>query len=631
MKPSVNSPSASDDGDETIAMTRLRGAAAIVAAFLLATAMLAGVWASPAQAQGRDVVDSWNFTLEVTPAGELNVTETLVYRFGSSTGRHGIIRELVSREPYDDETDAVYDISNITVTSPDASPEFTRTSKGTGRNRLVALRIGSQDRTITTPTATYTISYTVRGAMRTFNGYDELYWDLISGEAPTVKKVRASVAVPGGTRGQHCSSAPPGQSVACTSAKAQGQRAVFTQDQRRTGDVLTIGVKVGSGLVSENAPRLEQRHREPAEASLWSKLRWPLATTGLSGVLAWVYARRKGRDLRFVGVPPGVIPASGSNATAKLSDPIEVPVAFSPPRISVAEAGLLADGQVDTRETTATIVDLAVRGALEISSGGEVADEWESSETLILVLRDRSVATAPHESLLLDELFEGAQVGEPVAFEGDGAMHAAHQAMTTSVVNQVSTRGWFTDVPRASTGIGAGVFVAGAFVYAFMAGGWGTWWPLLLAIGGPLIAWSWMRSRLARGQRTAVGRAITDQIEGFETYLTTAEADQLRFEEGEDIFSKYLPWAIIFEVADRWYEVCRPLMEAGRIPEPVFFHGHMSPYLLDSMLNDMAGPVPSSSGSGGGLSGTGFGGGSSFGGGGITSGGGGGGGSVSSW
>ena len=69
----------------------------------------------------------------------------------------------------------------------------------------------------------------------------------------------------------------------------------------------------------------------------------------------------------------------------------------------------------------------------------------------------------------------------------------------------------------------------------------------------------------ARGQRNAAGRAVTDQLIGFRTYLATAEADQLKFEEGEDIFSKYLPWAIAFELADRWQRVCAQLVAAGRI------------------------------------------------------------------
>jgi len=53
-----------------------------------------------------------------------------------------------------------------------------------------------------------------------------------------------------------------------------------------------------------------------------------------------------------------------------------------------------------------------------------------------------------------------------------------------------------------------------------------------------------------------------------------AEADQLRFEEGEDIFSKYLPWAIAFRLATRWQRVCGELVEAGRLtPDPTWYVG----------------------------------------------------------
>jgi hypothetical protein len=34
-----------------------------------------------------------------------------------------------------------------------------------------------------------------------------------------------------------------------------------------------------------------------------------------------------------------------------------------------------------------------------------------------------------------------------------------------------------------------------------------------------------IRTKLRRGQRTAEGRAVCDQVEGFKTYLATAEAD----------------------------------------------------------------------------------------------------------
>ncbi|MGI3786576.1 MAG: hypothetical protein ACRYG2_38010, partial [Janthinobacterium lividum] len=108
---------------------------------------------------------------------------------------------------------------------------------------------------------------------------------------------------------------------------------------------------------------------------------------------------------------------------------------------------------------------------------------------------------------------------------------------------------------------------------------------------------------------------------------------QLRFEEGEDIFSRYLPWAIVFGLAERWSKVCGDLVAMGRLPDtsPSWYYGTMNlasfntGFLTGTLLSS-ASPVPAPSP---GSSGTGFGGGSSFGGGGFSGGGGGGGGSGS--
>jgi uncharacterized membrane protein len=117
---------------------------------------------------------------------------------------------------------------------------------------------------------------------------------------------------------------------------------------------------------------------------------------------------------------------------------------------------------------------------------------------------------------------------------------------------------------------------------------------------------------------------VTDQLIGFRTYLATAEADQLRFEEGEDIFSKYLPWAIAFDLADRWQRVCAQLVAAGRIPpDPYWYAGpsyYSSGFAAGTISQTVANtfdppPAPAGSGGGGGSS-SGFSGGSSGGGGG---------------
>jgi uncharacterized protein (TIGR04222 family) len=298
----------------------------------------------------------------------------------------------------------------------------------------------------------------------------------------------------------------------------------------------------------------------------------------------------------------------------------------------VAEAGLLIDGQVDARETAATIIDLAVRGALTVQSDGE--------HDFRVTLVDSSKASAPHETVLLTNLFDDETPGAERDLALPGSLASAHEQMRDSVRNQVAERGWFRKVPSAAATGGLGVALIAIALFATLGLGFWIAWarslPRVLLLLIPLlpivITIAVIRAKLKRGQRTAEGRAMCDQVEGFRNYLSTAEAAQLKFEEGEDIFSKYLPWAIIFELADRWAKICGDLVAMGRLPNetPYWYIGNyqmaaFNTAFLTSSLTSSATPVTSSPGA----VGTGFGGGSSFGGG--FSGGGGGGGGSSGW
>jgi uncharacterized protein (TIGR04222 family) len=307
-----------------------------------------------------------------------------------------------------------------------------------------------------------------------------------------------------------------------------------------------------------------------------------------------------------------------------------LPVAFSPPSIPVAEAGLLIDGKVDTRETAATIIDLAVRGALIVQSYGE--------HDFRITLVDPSKASGPHEKVLLNSLFDGESPGAGRDLSRPGSVASAHEQMRDSVRSQIAARGWFRKVHSASAISGFGVAVIVIALFAVLGVGFWIAWTravprallLLIPLLPIIITFAVIRAKLKGGQRTAEGRALCDQVQGFRSYLATAEADQLKFEEGEDIFSKYLPWAIIFQLADRWARICGDLVAMGRLPNetPYWYVGNyqmtaFNTAFLTSSITAAATPVASSSGVGG----TGFGGGSSFGGGGFSGGGGGGGGS----
>ena len=213
-----------------------------------------------------------------------------------------------------------------------------------------------------------------------------------------------------------------------------------------------------------------------------------------------------------------------------------------------------------------------------------------------------------------------------VVLDEPGAMEGARKTLFSYAERNSAKQGWFRNA-SLPTSLRWGVSCLTLLVFAaffMVSGAWGYILLVLPIMAALLITVTLVQRRLERGKRTATGRAYTDQIEGFRTYIATAEAEQLKFEEGEDIFSRYLPWAILFGLAERWVAVCQRAVELGIMSEPdtawyggTAWNAQWMLWNLTAWNTGMASaavpaPPPVSDVS----SGTGFGGGSMFGGGG---------------
>jgi uncharacterized membrane protein YgcG len=607
---------------------------------LVSVLALAG-FAAPASAAAGDEVKSFQIDYTVTPDGVLQVKETIAYSFGD-TGRHGIYRDLVIREPWvdNDSKDQEYQVSNVTVDSPSGAPdEFTTETEKSNHDRyqVLRLKIGSETKTIAGYDATYVITYDVRGALRHFDDHSELYWDATGNSwAAVMNQVTINVTVPEGVTKAECFIGTAGSRDSCPQKTVSDGKGVFGATNLPRGEQLTIVAGIKPGVVSNDTPIVvDAPSWMEREGVTWPSLITSVAATVVAIVTAVLYSKNGNRDQRFAGLPPGAFPPEGIAGQPVKDDLSEdqIPVAFSPPRIPVAEGGLLIDAKATTTETAATLIDLAVRGGVRIENTGE-------SQSAVLV--DPAAATAPHEQMLLSGLFPSLQPGESVALRrgavGEHTMRRAHNGMIKALRDQVRQRQWYGRMPRqfGSGGVNANGCACLSFLAIAMAGVGLMGTVAAAATGGlgravivavPVIAMVvalgiWIAKR-SRGQRNPAGRAVADQLIGFRTYLRTAEAQQLRFEEGEDIFSKYLPWAIAFGLADRWQQVCAQLVAAGRIPPDPYWYSGPSYYssgwtagALSATVASTFDPPPTPSSSSGGGSSSGFSGGSSGGGGG---------------
>jgi uncharacterized membrane protein YgcG len=346
--------------------------------------------------------------------------------------------------------------------------------------------------------------------------------------------------------------------------------------------------------------------------------------------------RRVGANLRFTGIAPGQFPPDGAAAPVERDTGHPVAVRFEPPNgVTPGQVGVLMDASADQKDVTATVIDLATRGHLRVeetylSDDGDILpppqhpteqvgkpDGWR-----LVALDNPRDELRPFEQSLLQDLFKD---GSTVDLDS-GAIITASTACRKALFQEATERfGWFRRNPNAVRGvriaIGIGLLLAG--LAAFFALGFTVGMGFVgIALGLVGVAMLIMVARTPG--RTAAGTAVHDQALGFKEYLATAEADQIRFEEGIDVFSRYLPYAMIWGLADRWTKIFADLAARGvDLPAPAWYVGSTNPYIyangaFASAMSDFGSTAVSamtsaSSSSGGG---SGFGGGGGVGGGG---------------
>lgn len=226
---------------------------------LAAVALLIGLFAVPAQADDESV-RHLDVRFDVQADGSMDVRYELDWNFGEK-GRHGIDFRIVSRESWDPNPlqDVVYEIDNVEVSSPSGAPaQFTERVSGWGSDEELVLRIGDPDVTLDTSEATYVISYRVRGAMRTFDGFPELQWDIVSGNYPPIEQLTVTVTGPEGVTRAGCASGAED----CAAEVRDGAAHLSATD---VDEATTAYVQLSQGSVDNAEPILQRRRLSSPE------------------------------------------------------------------------------------------------------------------------------------------------------------------------------------------------------------------------------------------------------------------------------------------------------------------------------------------------------------------------------
>jgi len=553
-----------------------------------ATAIVALASRAPAQSAGEHIAD-YKVGMQLRADGNLAVDEQITYDFGS-TAHHGIFRDLVERETYDAHHDRRYRISDVTVNADNNSTRVSLSHTGS----YLRVRIGDPNVTVS-GVHTYTIEYRLEGAARTFADHQELYWDAIGNQWPVrIDRATVTVGVPASITSVACSAGPPGSRLTCARASARGRVATFSQTNLAAGTGLTIFVGLPSGsIVPDPQPILERRRTLADAFAVRANTVIPAIAIGLltTSYVPWL-ARRRGRDRRYAG---SAVDAAFGNATGA-EEPVGIrredagPVEFVPPDgVLPGQVGTLVDEHANLVDVTAT--QAAGKGTL-----------------------------LPYETALMNALFgAGPEVKlSDLKYKFRAELAQIQDAMYDDVVAQ----GWYRIRPDRTRqrwvliALGFLAVAIAATVLVALASSFG-----LVPLGFVLGAITLLAVASHMPSRTGKGSAMFSRVRGFLRLFD--EGDQgvrEKFAEQHEIFSQYLPYAIVFGCTDKWARVFAQL-DAQQL-ETGWYRGNapFNAILLASSINHFGtvatgtlyASQPSSSsgrGFGGGFSGGGAGGG----------------------
>src|SRR5712691_9060660 len=314
-----------------------RSGAESISRALVAPAILLAVVPSPAAGAARGfAIANFVTSLQVNPDASLLVREDVTFEF---QGAHqGVYRTIPVR--YDRgglefalrlEGIGVYDEANRPLRHEVSYP-----------SRYVRITAWVPGATDTKKTVTFI--YRVRRAILAFEDHDELYWNA-TGHEWEVPIQHAEVYV----------NTPPGVSDKdVRTAVYTGPRGSVGQDYRvdrvqrdlRLTATRPLRPREGMTVVVGWPPGSVGRPTALAEARWFVSDNWPFSLPLLAFGLGWLVWWAYGRD-----------PAATRSVKPEY-DP--------PPGLIPAEAGTLVDEKAEPREVLATIVDLAVRGYLQI-------------------------------------------------------------------------------------------------------------------------------------------------------------------------------------------------------------------------------------------------------------------------
>ena len=465
------------------------------------------------------------------PGGRLLVSESIDLTFSGMN--RGILRSIPRKYQNRDMLMKVHEVFR-----DDRPEEFTTYNDSSG-NRII--KIGDPEKYIT-GNHRYVIKYELqRSVVMKFDGYDEWYWDINGvGWRQPFEKIRGELVVEEGIM------------------LAEPKSACYTGRQGSTDNDCII-TATNTGYTFETTRRLNagetltvatglQPVFQPYTFNDYIKDNWYRYIGIFPGIALAIWAfsvwRKHGRDYAGKGT---IVPQ------------------YEPPKgLAPSEVGLLADYQVQPRDISAALIDLAIRKYLVIHDDSKKRlGIFKSRQFALELINADFSGLKPFESALLKAIFPSQQAGEKIEIKKLKRHHMAMQIqMIIKDLHQSLEKEYGLIEPTGKKWMAIFFVLAVVIYFPIMFLGQTPFGPGAI-IGGVIASISLIVFAILMPRRSHAGVAAYEHVKGLELYMKTAEADRLNMMQSVespyaqpsktyDLFEKLLPYAVALGVEKSW-------------------------------------------------------------------------------
>ncbi len=574
----------------------------------------------PQTVLGAEVIPSFDARVVVYKNATIEVTERILYDFGDNE-RHGIFRVIPYSYQAGNETYTA-EVSSVLVTDGMGTPLPFTESRGNGE---LTLKIGDPNKTITGEHA-YELTYVVEGPFLYYEDFDELYWNVTGYWEKPITNASVLVDLPVGAevlqascyKGKDGSKDQCDESVPLVNTERAGYNAKALDLKSEEG--FTIAVSFPKGVIETELS--QRRESSSGILSSWAFSPFIPSVVPFFLLLTLVYLWfTKGRD---------------PDASKVIVTQFEPPEGMGPSVASVVYSEKVEDASI-----AAEILRLAVDGYIKIHRLEKDFLIFSLSDYVFARANDKvpadEVSARVLEKIFQDDFMSEEEIGgkkiqvallsrmkNEFVDEKDAIEDLVYQTVTEEnyfIQNPDKVRTWYV----VATVLVNGISILWATGILLLGNNQGTsdfvWTYGPLAV---ILALAFFFS-LHMPARTKEGVRLQTHLKGFKRYLDIAEKDRIAFHDAPEkkgdtpertveIFSRFLPYAVMFGVEENWAKQFEDIFTEA----PQWYEGGNGTFSPSVFATDMkmftqsvsTATMPQSSGSGGGGSvGGGFGGG----------------------